>query len=163
MLRTWVFRVMLQLIHVVSGTCCLEKLFRGPMAENICHQQVLKFTPPIYTLVNTYSMQGIGIGNIIVIHMDVVLDFMNLKSIRKDKLWINRQVLLKIKCKVYVGGAISAGRVGNTSLRKWFKLMDEGNQLTVRCPFPTMKKVAGGELKDREDAGLEASVTISGW
>ena len=24
------------------------------------------------------------------------------------------------------------------------------------------KKVAGGELKDREDAGLEASVTISG-
>ena len=25
------------------------------------------------------------------------------------------------------------------------------------------KKAAGGELKDREDAGLEASVTISGW
>lgn len=40
--------------------------------------------------------------------------------------------------------------------------MDEGNQLTARCPFPTMKKVAGGELKDREDTGLEASVTISG-
>ena len=56
------------------------------MAENICHQQVLKFTPPTYTLVNTYFMQGIGIGSIIVVLKDVALAFMNLQFIRKDKL-----------------------------------------------------------------------------
>ena len=91
---------MLQLIHVVCGICCLEKLFQGPVAENICHQQVLKFTPPTYTLVNTYFMQGIGIGNIIVVLKDVVLAFMNLQFIRKDKLWINRGVLGVIKDQV---------------------------------------------------------------
>ena len=67
--------------HLLFGEIIL-----GSRGRKYFHQQVLKFTPPTYTLVNTYSMQGIGIGNITVIHMDVVLDFKNLQSIRKDKL-----------------------------------------------------------------------------
>lgn len=56
------------------------------MAESICHQLVLKFTLSTDTLINTHSVQEIGIGNIVVIHIDVVPAFVNLQSLRKVKL-----------------------------------------------------------------------------
>lgn len=54
----------------------------------------LSLIPSTDVLLNTYAMQGMGIGNLVVIYMDMVSALLELQSLWKDNEQIQRHQVL---------------------------------------------------------------------